>query len=770
MELEYTPEFTAILEHLHQGHGAFVTGLAGSGKSTLIREFCRTTNRNVIRAATTGVAALLIDGKTIHSLLGLSTTTTVHDVIDGSFQPRRRKVLKSMQTLIIDEASMLRADLFDTIIEILNRYGPNPGQWAGGVQLILVGDLYQLPPVVTDYEEEYFRTHYGSPFFFSAHHFSSTRTPTAKLTKVFRQIGDPVLADMLNAVREGLATERVRGLLTARTLEHFEPPDDEFWLTLATSNERARIINERRLHKLPDPPRTHTAVITGEVETREHPNAESIDYAVGAQIMLLTNDPYRRWVNGSMGVVTAINADGTIEIAVRGRTELVTVGPHTWEIVRPKVKNGRMTNKLVGTFTQLPFKLAWAITIHKSQGQTLDRIAIDLTGGAFAAGQTYVALSRATSLNGIVLTRPVRAKDLKVDPRIIRFLAEPDPFAATAPRCAIAVTTIGETFYADIPRIIEIGIAFSDGTALSTIVNPERDPGTALQDYGISNDDLLLAPTLPAAWAVMSQFLVGRTLIAADVDALTQVLAADLKRHGHAISLPIGTDAAVPDSYDQHTVIDRAFAALRTASAHPLDPAAQRFTNPPLDIAGYLLTRDNRFAPPAASRPTAAAALAASLAVSNVAFGAHPVHTLPADLAHTIGKHLNQTLGRAGRLSPELSTRARNLEVLLQTTLVPDHDEATLTIDLLLSAGAGVCFTGSATTPDGRRYNRKDMEDIARQCGLRTLGSVTKKHCSALIAAQIGSQSGKAKDAIRLGIPIFSASEFLDWAAQSGAA
>ncbi|WP_347956238.1 hypothetical protein [Gordonia aichiensis] len=217
-------------------------------------------------------------------------------------------------------------------------------------------------------------------------------------------------------------------------------------------------------------------------------------------------------------------------------------------------------------------------------------------------------------------------------------------------------------------------------------------------------------------------------------------------------------------------MIDRAFAALRTASAHPLDPAAQRFTNPPLDIAGYLLTRDNRFALPPASRPTAAAALAASLAVSSVAFGAHPVHTLPADLARTIGNHLKQTFGRAGRLSPELSARARNLEVLLQTTLVPDHDEATLTIGRFLSDGVGVCFTGSATTPDGRRYSRKDMEDIARQCGLRTLGSVTKKHCSALIAAQIGSQSGKAKDAIRFGIPIFSASEFLDWAAQSGAA
>ncbi|WP_347956016.1 AAA family ATPase [Gordonia aichiensis] len=550
MKLDYTPEFTAILEHLHQGRGAFVTGLAGSGKSTLIREFCRTTDRNVVRAATTGIAALLIDGSTVHSLFGISSSTTVHDVVTGKFKPRRRKVLKSMQTLIIDEASMLRADLFDTIVEILNRFGPTPGQWAGGVQLVLVGDLYQLPPVVISYEEEYFRTHYGSPFFFSAHHFSTTRIPTARLTKVFRQIGDPSLVDLLNAVREGLATEHVRQLLATRTIENFEPPTDEFWLTLATSNERARIINERRLNRLSDAPRTSTATITGEVGRREYPNDETIEYAVGAQIMLQTNDSHRRWVNGSVGVVTAINTDGSIEVTLRDSTESVTIGPHTWEIVRPKVKDGRMTNKLVGTFTQLPFKLAWAITIHKSQGQTLDRIAIDLTGGAFAAGQTYVALSRATSLNGIVLTRPVRAKDLKVDPRIIRFLAEPDPFAATAPRCAIAVTTIGETFYADIPRIIEIGIAFSDGTALSTIVNPERDPGTALQDYGISNDDLLLAPTLPAAWAVMSQFLVGRALIAADVDALTQVLTADLKRHGHAISLPIGTDAAVPDSYD----------------------------------------------------------------------------------------------------------------------------------------------------------------------------------------------------------------------------
>ncbi|KJR10593.1 hypothetical protein UG54_00530 [Gordonia sihwensis] len=758
-----------MLNDLHNGHSRFVTGKAGTGKSTLIREFSRTAanrGRQVTMTATTGIAALNIGGETVHRLLGLRPSTTVHDVIDGSYRPgRRTAVLRTLQTLVIDEASMLRADTFDTVIEVLTRYGPHPGTWAGGVQLILVGDLHQLPPVVTDGEEDYFRSYYDSPFFFSAHHFDPARLATAKLTKVFRQIGDPTLTDLLNAVRDGLATSHVRTTLNNRGDTDFEPPSDQFWLTLTPTNRNADRINARRLKSLDQQVWHSHAAVTGDLGGYDRPNDDDVAYAVGAQVMLLTNDQADRWVNGTMGSIVNIEADGSATISLRDTHRHVTVTPFTWEVTRATATGGRLTYEVIGTFTQMPFRLAWAITIHKSQGQTLDRLIIDLSGGAFAAGQTYVALSRATSLAGIVLTKPIQAKDLKSDMRVLRFLADRDADAATAPRCAIALTTVGEKSRFDIPRVIEIGIAFSDGTGLSTIVNPQRDPGTALHDHHISNDDLLLAPTLPVAWAILSQFLTGHTLVAADVDTLTQTLAADLKRLDRAVAFPIGTD--IPStSAPTDRALPRAYAALHEAAAVPTDPAAQVFTASGLsDATGYLLSRDSTNSrPPTTGSTTAQALLADSLAVSSIAFGHHEDRPLTNNLTRqAIGSHIQTTISQVGRLSPELSDRVHDLEQLLGMALLPKTAAPQAQIADLLTDGSGVCFTGSATGGDGSRYSRKDMEELAEQHGLQTFSTVTRKNCAALVTAEVGSQSRKAKDAIRLGVPIVSASEFLDW-------
>ena len=444
--LVITDEFAAALEHLHAGHHLFLTGKAGTGKSTLIRHYLEQTDRSTITVAPTGIAALNVDGYTIHRLFSFPLGVTEEQVRGSSYYPGRfAKALKELDTLIIDEASMVRADLFDALTAALELYGPRPGTPFGGVQLVLVGDLYQLPPVVTDSEAAWIEERYGTPFFFSARSFDEDTFPVVELSTVFRQQGDDQLVDLLNAVREGTLLEEARGELNRRTDPDFEPGLDEFWLTLATTNRIVGARNRQMLERLPDPPQTFTARITGDTDGFEKPTEETLRLAVGAQVMLLNNDPLDRWVNGTLGRITAIAADAdgpVITVLLRdGRTERVR--EHTWEITRPSVEGGALTHQVIGTFTQLPMKLAWAITIHKSQGQTLDRVVVDLTGGTFANGQLYVALSRCTNLEGLVLKREVLPRDLKTDQRVRRYLAS--GAAATQPlgEAYLSVLTVG---------------------------------------------------------------------------------------------------------------------------------------------------------------------------------------------------------------------------------------------------------------------------------------------------------------------------------------
>ena len=320
--LVITDEFAAALEHLHAGHHLFLTGKAGTGKSTLIRHYLEQTDRSTITVAPTGIAALNVDGYTIHRLFSFPLGVTEEHVRGGSYYPGRfAKALKELDTLIIDEASMVRADLFDALTAALEQYGPRPGTPFGGVQLVLVGDLYQLPPVVTDHEAGWIEERYGTPFFFSARSFDEDTFPVVELSTVFRQQGDDRLVDLLNAVREGTLLEEARGELNRRTDPDFEPGLDEFWLTLATTNRIVGARNRQMLERLPGPVQSFAARISGDTDGFEKPTDESLRIAVGAQVMLLNNDPLDRWVNGTLGRITAIaaDADGPVVTVQIGR-------------------------------------------------------------------------------------------------------------------------------------------------------------------------------------------------------------------------------------------------------------------------------------------------------------------------------------------------------------------------------------------------------------------------------------------------------------------
>ena len=780
-EIVLTDEFRQALALLAGGKHLFLTGKAGTGKSTLIRRFMADTDRNVVVVAPTGIAALNVDGYTIHRLFGFRTTTTLHDVRGGGYRPGRfTKTLASLDTLIIDEASMVRADVFDMLASALERFGPAPGQPFGGVQIVLVGDLYQLPPVVTDGEAAFFSTTYETPYFFSANSFRRDDFPTVALTTVFRQLGDDRMTAILNEIREGVLLGHAQEQLNGRTDPEFVPPEDEFWLTLAPTNRLVSARNRQQLDRLPGSEVVHRARVSGDLSLFDPPADDVLRFKAGAQIMMLNNDQGGRWVNGTIGRVVGVDESrGGLVVDVEfpdGECEEVT--PYTWEATRPVVDGGALRREVIGTFTQLPFKLAWAITIHKSQGQTLDRLIVDLTGGMFSTGQLYVALSRCTSMNGLVLKRPVLPKDLKVDRRIARFLRSAVRDDRARRYCAIATLTVGEEGRMSRPRPVEFAVAFDDGTAVSTVVNPQRDLADARQAYGITTSDVLLAPTLREAWAVIAPMLAGCTPVGSRIDETLGLIDFELKRLGYVTAMPLGIEVSGRSSGS--TALERARAALEAHARSDVDDGgASAFDDPePAEsLSGLLVSRDHEAPTPAADHlPGLSALLRVSRDVSAIVLrGTTAVEVQRSDetgwiaaARQSVADQLCAAASRAA-LTDAAVARLREAGKLLGVDIVSGacvlerHD-----IDAVLVPGARICFTGTAQDAAGRIVEREEMERLARTAGLAAVKSVTKTRCEVLVTAEEGSQSGKARKAQEYGKPVFSADDFFAWLAGKG--
>ncbi len=396
----------------------FVTGRAGTGKSTLLQHLAWNTSKQIAVCAPTGVAALNVEGQTIHSLLKLPLGVIADAPLRQSAELKR--LLGKLDLLVIDEISMVNADLMDAIDRSLRQARGVRSVPFGGVQVVMFGDPYQLAPVPGDGEERaYFSDHYESMWFFDARVWrEECDLAVVELVHIHRQT-DLEFKQALNAVRHGTVTADIAQLLNdagART-----PPGDDV-LTLATRNDTVNRINSRELARLPGRPKTATAEITGDFGGRQYPADAELQLKLGAQVMFLRNDAEGRWVNGSLGKVVDIG--GTVWVEVDG--EQHEVEPAVWEQYRysysPMTKE--IKRNVVAEFTQFPLRLAWAVTIHKSQGKTFDRAVLDLGTRAFAPGQTYVALSRLTSLEGLYLSRPLRPADIIVDQRVRRFIHE----------------------------------------------------------------------------------------------------------------------------------------------------------------------------------------------------------------------------------------------------------------------------------------------------------------------------------------------------------
>jgi len=785
-----TEEFKQALALLGEGRDVFLTGKAGTGKSTLIRKFMSDTNRKVVVAAPTGIAALNVEGYTIHRLFSFNTTTTLDEVRTGRYYPSRfAKTLASLETLIIDEASMVRADLFDMLAAALERFGPVPGAPFGGVQIVLVGDLCQLPPVVTEQELEYFSTRYETPYFFSADSFERDSFSTVALTTVFRQMGDDRLTSILNAIREGVLLGQAKEQLNARVDPDFVPPDGEFWLTLAPTNRIVSARNRQHLERLPGDEVLHQARQSGDLSLFDPPADEDLRFKIGAQVMMLNNDQSGRWVNGTIGRVTKIHEDHELVVTVEftnGKAAEVTI--HTWDATRPVVEGGSLRHEVIGSFSQLPFKLAWAITIHKSQGQTLDRLLVDLTGGTFSFGQLYVALSRCTSLQGLVLKRPVLPRDLKTDRRIARFLRGTVKEDHLRRYCAIAILTVGDEGRVSRPRPVELAVAFDDGTAVSSVINPQRDLADARQSYGIKISDVLLAPTLVEAWSVIAPMLAGCTPVGIGIDETLGLIDFELKRLGHVTAMPLGIEMSPAALEPTHrraiaagTALERAFALSKArAKAGLNDSSSTPFGEPEQSEAflGYLVSRSHATPTPTSVRlPALSAILNISRSIGEVLLGdakAQEVQARIGTVADTpwmvsarqsVADQLKAAAARV-RLTEEAMARLREAEKLLGVQIIDASVETALAgedIASVLVPGARICFTGTAQNAAGRDLSRDEMMRIAEAAGLSPVKSVTKTRCEVLVTAEIGSQSGKARQAYELGKPVFSVSEFFAW-------
>ncbi len=409
----------------YTGRNVFLTGKAGTGKTTFLKKLRKTCPKRMIVTSPTGVAAVNAGGVTLHSFFqlpfGPRTPDSPLDHKQG-LNNRKISVIKTLELLVIDEISMVRADLLDSVDQVLRRYRHNNKPF-GGVQLLLIGDMQQLSPVIRPEDEDILRPYYDSYYFFGSLAWRKTSYVCIELDHVFRQT-DGKFITLLNSIREGRVDIATINALNSRCIPNYQQPKGEDIVTLVTTNRQADSINQTHMIGLATEQREFAAEVKGEFPESSFPVDKNLILKKDAVVMFVKNDPsYEHlFYNGKIGRITGFGDDGGVFVRCNGESEDIAVSPLAWENTKYEInpETKEIKESVIGTFTQIPLRIAWAVTIHKSQGLTFDRLMID-AANSFAHGQVYVALSRCRTLEGLVLLRPISAGDIISDPQVRSF-------------------------------------------------------------------------------------------------------------------------------------------------------------------------------------------------------------------------------------------------------------------------------------------------------------------------------------------------------------
>lgn len=764
-KLTETSEIERVLDLASAGHSLLVTGRAGTGKSTLLRRVradLENSGKVVSLVAPTGIAALNVGGETLHRHFAFRA-----NLLASLRNYRPPAHLEETDVLVIDEISMVRADYFDMMSRALSRVRNSPDPF-GGCQVIMFGDLFQLPPVVTDRDRAAL-TDYQTPFFFSSRAFTATNFEAVELTTVFRQRGDEAFIRLLNAVRESSALDATLESLNTRVAED-DSTSAQPRVTLVPSNRRANEINRRELSKLETPVHTWEAKVTGDISLDDYKVEPVLEFAVGAQVMMAANTD--EFVNGTMGVITDIH-DGdeirvTVDVGTSGDSHPVIVEPHTWEIWRKT----REESVLVGSIEQLPFRLAWALTIHRSQGQTFECVVFDRDRGMFADGQLYVALSRCRSLSGLTLRRPLTPRDVKVNDDVLRFyrsLSAPLENVAIRPHAYVGFLETGNDEFG---RLLEVAIVAYDGEEeafrFSTLLNPMRD--FALPNQGPTPSTVTLAPTIDEARAALAMLLNGRIIVTHQANRLQDLLS--LKKVATDEGLWVDVDQ-LGDAEESESRLSTALEAVEHVREvfrihganrmHPAVPVGQ----PGGEVQPGLTFLDRHgftSAPPSAKdalrSPATTRLLVAVLAGATSQTRSSLLEQLDAATREGLRPAVQDALNalvksalRDGRLAPQERERIEWLANAfdLPSPDLPDSEVSDEPIEL--HVGQRVCLTGKG-------LNKAESRLLLEEHGLLETDRVTKSQCDLVVAENASSQSVKARAARNFGIPVISLEEF----------
>ena len=485
----------------------FLTGKAGTGKTTFLHTLRQKSHKRMIVTAPTGVAAINARGVTLHSFFQLPLGPWVPgqealaEERSHRFSKEKRRLVESLDLLVIDEISMVRADTLDGVDAALRRLRRNDLPF-GGVQLLMIGDLGQLPPIVKDDEWRILGQYHDTPFFFSSRALAQTRWVPLELKKVYRQT-DSRFIELLNRVREGRLDRSTLELLHTRYQPDFAPPEGEGWITLASHNRTVDDLNQSRLGRLAGKSRRFVAEVEGDFPRSSSPAPQELELKVGAQVLFVRNDPSpeKLYFNGKIGKVTRLGR-GKVQVRCPGDKKDIAVEPATWtnRTYHLDDETGEIREVQTGSFLQLPLKLAWAITIHKSQGLTFERAVID-AGSAFAAGQVYVALSRCKSMEGLVLTSSIAVRNIRSDEAVRRFLAE----IAAAPPDQMTLETARFEYRWRVLRDV-FGL---DSLRQSTVrlLDLLRENTKVLRLFGVDNLEELVAELERTIFGVSEAFL-----------------------------------------------------------------------------------------------------------------------------------------------------------------------------------------------------------------------------------------------------------------------